>query len=132
MLLHALRAPVFATNTLILAPHDGGAAVVVDPGAGAAPLVHAFLAERELHVGAVVVTHGHPDHVWDCAAVAPDAPVLIGRPDADRLADPAAHIGPLRPGWASLLDEPWRPVGAVWAVDRSEEHTHELPSRGQL
>ena len=117
MLLHALRAPVFATNTLILAPHDGGAAVVVDPGAGAAPLVRAFLAERELHVGAVVVTHGHPDHVWDCAAVAPDAPVLIGRPDADRLADPAAHIGPLRPGWASLVEEPWRPVGAVWTVD---------------
>src|SRR5690625_3179354 len=110
MLLRALRAPVFATNTLILAPHDGGAAVVVDPGAGAAPLVRAFLAERELHVGAVVVTRGHPDHVWDCAAVAPDAPVLVGRPDADRLAGPAGHIGPRRPGPPPCgLAPPWRP-----------------------
>ena len=117
MLIHALRAPVFATNTLVLAPHDGGPAVVVDPGAGAAPLVHEVLATRGLHVAAILLTHGHPDHVWDCAAVAPDVPVLIGADDADRLEDPNAHLGPaLGPAFTSLVDRPWQPVADVRPV----------------
>lgn len=117
MLLHALRAPVFATNTLVLAPHDGGAAVIVDPGAGVAPLVHEVLAERRLTVAAIVLTHGHPDHVWGCAAVAADVPVLIGEGDVERLADPVAHLGPsLRPLFGQLTDEPWQDVADVRAV----------------
>src|SRR5690625_151215 len=107
MLIHALRAPAFATNTLVLAPHEDAPAVVVDPGAGAAPLVHEVLARRGLRVGAIVLTHGHPDHVWDCAAVAAEVPVLIGGPDAERLLDPAAHIGSeLAPMWQQLTEGP--------------------------
>ncbi len=117
MLLHALRAPVFATNTLVLAPHDGGPAVVVDPGAGSAPLVHDALAERDLHVAAILLTHAHPDHVWDCAAVAADVPVLVGEDDAERLADPAAHLGPaLGPVFGTLTEAPWQPVEHVRPV----------------
>lgn len=116
MLIHALRAPVFATNTLVLAPHDGGPAVVVDPGSGVAPLVRDVLAARGLEVAAVVLTHSHPDHVWDCAAVAPDAPVLVGAGDAERLADPGAYLGPLGGVFATLVDRPWEPVGDVRPV----------------
>lgn len=118
MLLESVLAPVFATNTLVLAPGPGGPAVVVDPGAGVAPLVHSVLRRHGLHVAAVLLTHGHPDHLWDCAAVAPDAPVLVGRGDVDRLADPLAHLGPaLGPTFRGLVDGPWLPVADVRPVD---------------
>lgn len=114
MLIHALRAPVFATNTLVLAPREAGPAVVVDPGAGTAPLLDAVLARRGLHVAAVLLTHGHPDHVWDCAAVAPGAPVHVGADDIEWLRDPGGLLGPaLGPMFASLVDTPWRAPAQV-------------------
>jgi len=116
MLIHALRAPVFGTNTLVLAAHDGGPAVVVDPGGGSAPLVRGVVAARSLDVVAVLLTHAHPDHVWDCAAVAGDVPVLVGAGDAERLADPAAYLGPLGPAFSALVDGPWQPVADVRPV----------------
>ncbi|PYG02092.1 Glyoxylase, beta-lactamase superfamily II [Georgenia satyanarayanai] len=116
MLLHGLRSPVFGTNTLVLAAGSDGPAVVVDPGAGSAPLVGEVLRRHGLHVGAVVLTHGHADHLWDCAAVAGDAPVLIGADDADRLADPGAHLGVVGSAFASLAGAPWQPVSDVRPV----------------
>lgn len=104
----ALRAPVFATNTLVLA--TGSSAVVVDPGAGVAPAVREVLARHDLTVTAILLTHGHPDHTWDCAAVAPDVPVYIGAGDADRLVEPAAHLGPLAEAFATMAGTPWEPV----------------------
>ena len=104
----ALRAPVFATNTLVLA--NGSSAVVVDPGAGVAPAVRQVLDDRGLTVTAVLLTHGHPDHTWDCTAVAPDVPVHIGAGDVDRLTAPAAHLGPLAEAFAAMAGTPWQPV----------------------
>lgn len=121
MLLIALRAPVLATNTLVLTPGPGGPAVVVDPGAGVAPQVHRVLAQNGLTVAAVLLTHGHPDHTWDCAAVAGDAPVYVGEDDAERLADPVAHLGsPLGPMFTGLTNEPWRPVTRLEEVRGGE------------
>lgn len=116
MLLLGLRAPVFATNTLLIVPRDGGAAVVVDPGAGVAPFVHDVLRRLDVRVGAILLTHGHPDHVWDCAAVAPGVPVYVGEADVDRLADPGAHLGPLGTTFVSLTETPWEPVDDVRPV----------------
>ncbi len=116
MLLHGLRSPAFGTNTLVLAARPEGPAVVVDPGAGSAPLVHEVLGRHGLHVGAVVVTHGHADHLWDCAAVAGGAPVLVGTDDADRFGDPAAHLGVVGSAFASLAGGPWQPVSDVRPV----------------
>lgn len=117
MLIHALRAPVFATNTLVVAPQEGGPAVVVDPGAGTGPLVDAVLARRRLHIGAVLLTHGHPDHVWDCASVAPDGPVHVGAGDVDWLRDPGALLGPaLGPMFASLVDTAWHAPAHVTPI----------------
>lgn len=116
MLLLGLRSPVFGTNTLVLAAGADGPAVVVDPGAGSVPLVREVLERHGLHVGAVVVTHGHADHLWDCAAVAGEAPVLVGAADADRFADPAAHLGAVGGAFASLAGSPWQPVHDVRPV----------------
>ncbi|HLS73123.1 MAG TPA: MBL fold metallo-hydrolase [Actinomycetaceae bacterium] len=114
----ALRAPVFGTNTLVLA--HGSSAVIVDPGAGVAPAVHQVLDDHELTAAAILLTHGHPDHTWDCAAVAPDVPVYIGAGDVDRLTDPVAHLGPLADAFAAMAGTPWRPVAQPRAVGAEE------------
>jgi len=83
-----VRAPVYATNTVIVSGPE--AAVVIDPGAGTADDVSALLESDGLALVAVLVTHGHVDHTWDAAALAArfDVPVLVGPDDAYRLTDP--------------------------------------------
>lgn len=91
-------APVFGARcSLLVAP--GGSCVVVDPGAGAGAQVRALVAEQSLRVAAVLVTHGHADHVWDASALSADldAPVVLHARDAYRLADPFGTLGVLDP-----------------------------------
>lgn len=83
-----------SANAYLLAPGPGSEALVVDPGAGSARAIAAACAEHDLTVGAVLLTHGHPDHVWDAAEVAGDAPVYIAEPDLYRLDDPLEALGP--------------------------------------
>jgi glyoxylase-like metal-dependent hydrolase (beta-lactamase superfamily II) len=89
-----LTAPVFAAACYVVAADDG-TCVVVDPGAGVAPAVARTVAEHGLRVAGVVATHGHPDHVWDAAAVAVPAgvPLRLHARDAHRVADPWATVG---------------------------------------
>lgn len=70
-------------------------ALVVDPGAGSAQWVAEELARRGAQLGAVLLTHGHPDHMWDAHAVAADtgAPVYVPSPDMYRLDDPLSTLG---------------------------------------
>ena len=77
-----------------------GKALVVDPGPGTASAVAQVLMSESLELGAVLLTHGHIDHVWDAAAVADgdsgghiDVPVLIPKPDLKMLDDPAGLLG---------------------------------------
>lgn len=67
-------------------------AMVVDPGAGSADWVSQKLAREGLELVGVLLTHGHPDHVWDAAKVAGDRPVFITKTDAHRLEDPQAYV----------------------------------------
>lgn len=76
-------------------------ALLVDPGAGAAAWVPQELAKLGAQLGAVLLTHGHADHVWDAAAIADNpelsvgepVPVYVPEPDLYRLADPLASLG---------------------------------------
>lgn len=63
---------------------EGGEAIVVDAGANADELLRA-LEERELRARAVVLTHGHFDHVWGMESIAKrlNVPVYVHEADAD-------------------------------------------------
>jgi hydroxyacylglutathione hydrolase len=89
-----LVAPVFGTRTSVVVAEDG-ACVVVDPGGGVAPAVQQLVAEHGLRVVGVLATHGHPDHVWDAAAVAGPAgvPLRVHLADASMAADPLHVLG---------------------------------------
>lgn len=78
------------SNAYVYAP-AGASCVVVDPGAGAAAPVAAFVRERRLVPEAILLTHGHPDHVWSARplSVAWDVPVYLHPADDGWLADPA-------------------------------------------
>lgn len=75
-------------NTYILADDDTGIALVVDTGAGSAQWIKDALSERDLELGAILLTHGHADHVWDVSLVAGDVPVYIPEPDLYRMDNP--------------------------------------------
>ena len=73
--------PAFNDNYLWLM-HDGRSAVVVDPG-DAAP-VRQFIAQHDLSLVAILITHHHADHTGGLAALAGDLPVY--GPAGERIA----------------------------------------------
>lgn len=117
MLILRCEASVFGANCYVVAAGPGRPALVVDPGAGVADRLPALLDEHALTVGAVVATHGHPDHVWDAAAVAGLQPVHVAAPDLYRMTDPADVLGPtLAPAFTALAGTPWRRPADVAAL----------------
>lgn len=107
MILEGYTTGVFASNCFIVAAAGGDAAVVVDPGQDAAPLIAERLDALGLRCEAVLLTHGHVDHIWTAKAVADAAgiPCHIHKDDVWLLEDPAAALG--RSGFGSLhVDAP--------------------------
>ncbi|MBM7825460.1 glyoxylase-like metal-dependent hydrolase (beta-lactamase superfamily II) [Arcanobacterium pluranimalium] len=80
-------------NTYIVADEHQKVALVVDTGAGSCQWIKETLAEHGLSLGAVLLTHGHADHVWDVSGVVDDEPVYIPEPDLYRLDNPLEHLG---------------------------------------
>ncbi|MEV5709556.1 MBL fold metallo-hydrolase [Actinoallomurus sp. NPDC052274] len=91
MLIAGFPAGSFATNCYVVAPAAGEECVIIDPGQDAESGVEELLREHRLKPVAVVLTHGHIDHVWSVAPVcgARDVPAYIHPDDRDLLADPA-------------------------------------------
>jgi hydroxyacylglutathione hydrolase len=92
MLIEGLVLGALETNCWLVADDAGGPLVVIDP-AGDAEVLVAAIGRRP--VAAVVLTHGHFDHLGAAAAVvdATGAPLLAHRLDAAAASDPWANGG---------------------------------------
>ena len=94
MLIAGFPAGPWGTNCYVAATGPGTECVVIDPGKDAAPGVAEVVAEHRLKPVAVLVTHGHVDHMWCVAPVAGtyDATAWIHPDDRHLLANPMAGM----------------------------------------
>ena len=91
MLVTGFPAGAFAANCYVIAPAPGEECVIVDPGQDAAGGIDEILAEHRLKPVAVLLTHGHLDHMWSVGPVcgARNIPAYIHPADRALLSDPA-------------------------------------------
>jgi glyoxylase-like metal-dependent hydrolase (beta-lactamase superfamily II) len=84
----------WATNCYVVATEPGAECVVVDPGKDAAAGVADVVREHRLKPVAVLVSHGHIDHMWCVAPVAGtyDATAYVHPDDRHLLSDPMAGM----------------------------------------
>ena len=96
MLIAGFPAGPWGTNCYVVATGTGTECVVVDPGKDAAAGVAEVVREHRLNPVAVLVSHGHVDHMWCVAPVAGsyDATAYIHPDDRHLLSDPMAAMSP--------------------------------------
>jgi hydroxyacylglutathione hydrolase len=94
VLIAGFPAGPWGTNCYLAATGPGSECVVVDPGKDAADGVAQVVREHQLKPVAVLVTHGHIDHMWCVAPVAGtyDATAWIHPDDRHLLANPMAGM----------------------------------------
>ncbi|TWT76906.1 putative metallo-hydrolase [Posidoniimonas polymericola] len=84
----------FAENAYIVWRQGDSRAVVVDPGFSP-ELIIEFLGREQLTPDAILLTHGHSDHIAGNQALKdswPDCPLIIGHGDAYKLTDPQGNL----------------------------------------
>lgn len=91
----------FQANAFVVADRDGPEAVLVDPGLEAADPLLAAIRDAELRCVAVLLTHGHIDHVAEASIVAAelDVPAYLHPADRYLLEDPGSAIGAPEARW---------------------------------
>jgi glyoxylase-like metal-dependent hydrolase (beta-lactamase superfamily II) len=91
VLVAGFPAGAFAANCYVVAPGPGEQCVIIDPGQDAERGIEEILATHRLRPAAVLLTHGHIDHVWSVAPVcgAKGIPAYIHPADRALLSDPA-------------------------------------------
>ncbi len=96
MLVTGFPAAAFATNCYVVAPSAGQDCVIVDPGIGVLDQLADVLAEHHLRPAAVLLTHGHLDHVYSVTPVcgAHGVAAVVHPDDAYRLEDPLRTLDP--------------------------------------
>ncbi len=95
MLIAGFPAGSFAANCYLIAPGPGEECLIIDPGQDAEPGIEEILRTYRLRPAAVLLTHGHIDHIWSVAPVcgAKDIPAYIHPSDRALLSDPARGLG---------------------------------------
>lgn len=94
MLLASFPAGPLQANCYFAATAAGADCAIVDPGQESMAGVEQVVAEYDLNPVAVLVTHGHFDHMWQAAEVADhyDADLWIHPEDRHLLTNPLAAI----------------------------------------
>jgi len=94
VLVSGFPAGAFAANCYVAAPARGAECVIVDPGQDAQQGIDELLVRYRLKPIAVLLTHGHIDHMWSVAPVcgAKGIPAYVHPDDRELLADPAKGL----------------------------------------
>ncbi len=90
MFIAGFPAGPWGTNCYVVATEPGAECVVIDPGKDATQGIEQVVREHNLKPVAVLVTHGHVDHMWCVAPVAGtyDATAWIHPSDRHLLSNP--------------------------------------------
>jgi hydroxyacylglutathione hydrolase len=96
VLITGFPAGLLQCNCYIVAPREGADAIIVDPGQNALPRLRTLLDQHRLTPEAVLLTHGHVDHIWSAQKVADNygCPAYIHPEDRFMLSDPIKGFGP--------------------------------------
>lgn len=96
MFIASFPAGPWQTNCYVVATEPGAECLILDPGVGAADGVRDLITEHRLKPVAVVLTHGHLDHMFAVTPVCGtyDATCWIHPEDRHLLADPLRAMGP--------------------------------------
>ena len=84
----------FAENTYVLFRRGAPGCLIIDPGFEPGAIVES-IRSRGLEPAAILLTHGHSDHIAGNASLRtswPSLPILIGRGDAPKLLDPTGNL----------------------------------------
>jgi hydroxyacylglutathione hydrolase len=120
----------FGENTYIAKRDGQNECLVFDPGLEP-ELIFEHLDRDSIKPAAIVVTHGHSDHIGGNAALKgrwPDVPLVIGRGDAPKLTDPWLNLSAnygfevVSPPADILLDE-----GQIYRAAGFELEVLEIP-----
>ncbi|SEG73509.1 Glyoxylase, beta-lactamase superfamily II [Actinacidiphila yanglinensis] len=105
MLIAGFPAGAWGTNCYVVAPAAGEECVIIDPGHLAAQGVEDLLAKHRLKPVAVILSHGHIDHVASVLPVcgAHGVPAWIHPSDRYMMSDPEKALG--RAVGAQLMGE---------------------------
>jgi hydroxyacylglutathione hydrolase len=130
---------MLACNCYVLAQRAGSDAIIVDPGQRAMGRLAQILDENHLTPAAVLLTHGHIDHIWSAQKVADmyGCPAYIHPEDRFMLTDPIKDFGPrlAQIAFGALFREPRQVVeldkdgdkvelgGVTVTVDHTPGHT---------
>jgi glyoxylase-like metal-dependent hydrolase (beta-lactamase superfamily II) len=96
VLISAFPAGLLQCNCYVLAQRPGSDAIIVDPGQRAMGPLRQILDKNRLTPAAVLLTHGHIDHIWSAQKVSDTfgCPAYIHPEDRIMLTDPIKGIGP--------------------------------------
>jgi glyoxylase-like metal-dependent hydrolase (beta-lactamase superfamily II) len=94
VLVAGFPAGAFAANCYLVAPAPGEECVIIDPGQDAERGIEELLNRYRLKPIAVLLTHGHVDHMWSVAPVcgAKGIPAYIHPDDREMLSDPGKGL----------------------------------------
>jgi glyoxylase-like metal-dependent hydrolase (beta-lactamase superfamily II) len=99
VLIAGFPAGAFAANCYLVASAPGAECLIIDPGQDAEAGIEEIVERYRLRPAAVLLTHGHIDHIWSVAPVcgARDIAAYIHPADRELLTDPAKGL-PMQPG----------------------------------
>lgn len=94
MLIAGFSAGPWSTNCWVVSPGANQECVVIDPGFDSADRISKIVEENQLKPIAVLLTHGHIDHMWAVTPVADgySIPAMVHAADRFLLADPVSSL----------------------------------------